>query len=67
GLALSGKQIISKMRGLTQSSLTSRLVPGLNERGWGIDNRPQCGYYLTPAGRARFSRLSEAKARAGEP
>lgn len=66
GKGLVGKELIAELEkqgelGITQSSLTSRLIPGLrNEKNWEIPNpRGSRGYHLTEKDRARFRRLGE--------
>ena len=67
-----GMELIASMadrgvHGVTQSSLTSRLIPGLRERGWKIPTRTGVGYYLTPQDRERFARITSRPGSAPPP
>lgn len=57
-----GKQLLRHLDdngefGQSQSSLTTRIIPGLRKAGWEILNRRNVGYFLTEADRAKARRL----------
>lgn len=62
GTGLTGKELLALLpvkgvHGLTQSALTTRLIPTLRQDGWKLPNRRPVGYYLSEADRWRFSAL----------
>ena len=62
GEGLTGSQILAMLpergvHGVDQSALTTRLIPGLRGRGWTLENRRGCGYFLSSDERSRFSKL----------
>jgi hypothetical protein len=47
GRGITGKEICRET-GILQSTLTSRIIPNLNQRGHRVENRRGAGYYLAP-------------------
>lgn len=46
-----------RVHGISQSKLTSRLIPGLRGREWDLPNRRGVGYFLSKSDRTLFAKL----------
>jgi len=62
GEGLTGPEILAMLpkrgvHGVSQSTLTTRLIRGLRNRRWPLENRGGCGYFLSSEERSRFSKL----------
>lgn len=64
GDARNGGELIDELinrgvHGVSQSALTTRLIPSLRDQGWVIPNKARVGYYLAPSDRQRFEAIDE--------